>query len=227
MAIEDTPAELRTILAQIDTAANNRNLAGLLSFYAPEFRNTDGLNRQKLENALAQLWQSFPILSYRTELRTWQRQNDQWLIETVTTINGSSSQERRIQSTIRSRQTLANGRVISQEILAERTQVSIGSNPPTLRVNLPEQVRVGEQFFFDAIVQEPLGDDLLLGAALEETVNSDRYLNPTEIEFTLLPSGGIFKVGRAPLRPEPRWLSAVLVRGSGTVIFTQRLRVVD
>jgi len=61
-------------------------------------------------------------------------------------------------------------------------------------MNLPQQVRVGQQYSFDAIVQEPLGDDYLVGAAIEEPIQADKYFNPTpELE---LPAGGLFKVGR-------------------------------
>jgi len=92
-------------------------------------------------------------------------------------------------------------------------------------MNLPQQVRVGQQYSFDAIVQEPLGDDYLVGAAIEEPIQADKYFNPTPVELELLPAGGLFKVGRAQI-PANRWISAVLVRGEGLTIVTQRLPVV-
>jgi len=92
-------------------------------------------------------------------------------------------------------------------------------------MNLPQQVRVGQQYSFDAIVQEPLGDDYLVGAAIEEPIQADKYFNPTPVELELLPAGGLFKVGRAPNIPANRWISAVLVRG--ITIVTQRLPVVE
>jgi hypothetical protein len=94
-------------------------------------------------------------------------------------------------------------------------------------VKLPEQVRVGQEFNFDVIVNEPLGDNLLLGTALEEAIKPDLYSKPTEFDLELLPAGGIFKVGKAPLRPEDRLISAVLIRGDGMIMVTQRLQVVD
>jgi len=64
-------------------------------------------------------------------------------------------------------------------------------------MNLPQQVKVGQQYSFDAIVQEPLGD-YLVGAAIEEPIQADKYFNPT-VELELLPAGGLFKVGRAQI----------------------------
>lgn len=227
---ETVPPELSTILSQVDTAANNRDLNQLMLFYNANFTNSDNLNRDQLLTALTDLWKRYPNLTYRTEMQSWEERPGGFLIETVTTIIGSTEEDGipvKFQSVLRSRQVIDNLRISSQEILTERTQTSLGNNPPTVTINLPEQVKVGQRYSFDAIVQEPLGDDLLLGTALEEPVSSDRYLNPASLELNLLQSGGIFRVGRAPLRPESRWISAVLIRGSGTTVITQRLRVVD
>ncbi len=224
------PSELSTILSQVDAAANSRNTSQLTLLYTGEFTNSDNLNRDKMLEALTELWKRYPTLNYRTEVQSWEYREGGFAVETITNISGTTEQDgitTKFQSTLRSRQIINNLRITNQEILAEKTQITIGSNPPTVRINLPEQVRVGQQYSFDAIVQEPLGDDLILGAALEEAVSRDRYLNPADLELNLLQSGGIFKVGRAPLRPEPRWISAVLIRGSGTTVIIQRLRVVD
>lgn len=227
---EAVPPELSTILSQVDTAANNRNINQLMLFYSANFTNSDDLNRDQMLVALEDLWKRYANLTYRTEMQSWERRPGGFSIETITTITGITEEDGtavKFQSVLRSRQVIDNLRISSQEILAERTQTSLGNNPPTVTINLPEQVQVGQRYSFDAIVQEPLGDDLLLGTALEEPVSRDRYLNPTSLELNLLQSGGIFRVGRAPLRPESRWISAVLIRGSGTTVITQRLRVVD
>jgi hypothetical protein len=114
---------------------------------------------------------------------------------------------------------------VRQEILSERSQLSVGMNPPKIEVNLPDRVRPGENYSFDAIVTEPLGEGLLLGGALEEKVERDRYLNPSEFELELLQAGGIFKLGKAPDLPENRWVSAILIGEDGMTVVTQRLQV--
>lgn len=227
---ETAPPELSTILSQVDTAANNRDINQLMLSYNASFTNSDDLNRDQMLKALEDLWKRYPNLTYQTEMQSWERRPGGFSIETITTITGITEEDGttvKFQSVLRSRQIISNLRISSQEILAERTQTSLGKNPPTVTINLPEQVQVGQRYSFDAIVQEPLGDDLLLGTALEEPVSRDRYLNPASLELNLLQSGGIFRVGRAPLRPESRWISAVLIRGGGTTVITQRLRVVE
>jgi hypothetical protein len=128
-------------------------------------------------------------------------------------------------ATLISRQRFENQKIVQQEILSERTQMTAGENPPTIDVNLPQQVGVGQSFDFDASVREPLGDRLLLGAALEEPISTTGYLNPTPVNLEPLSAGGIFKVGQAPITPESRWISAVIIRDDGITTVTQRLQV--
>lgn len=85
---------------------------------------------------------------------------------------------------------------------------------------------VGEKFEFDVIVDEPLGDNPLLGLALEEPITMQSYLNQPELKLELLPAGGLFKVGTAGTKPTGEWISAILVQDGGMTIISQRLNVV-
>ncbi|MEQ8383103.1 MAG: nuclear transport factor 2 family protein [Coleofasciculus sp. A1-SPW-01] len=224
------PPQLKELLAQIDAAANRRDVEGVMQFYSQDFKHSDGLTHAQMEEALKQLWERYPQLTYRTELQSWENQGDGIVAETVTTVTGTQPNNGtmvKLESMLRSRQRYENQQIVSSEILAERSQLTSGVNPPNLQVILPEQVRIGQSFNFDAIVQEPLGDNLLLGTALEEPINGDRYSQPSDLELDLLSAGGIFKVGRAPLTPQDRWISAVLIRGDGMTMITRRLNVVD
>lgn len=227
---ETAPAALTEALNQIEAAANRQDVEGVMQFYSPEFSSSEGLDRGQLSQALRQLWQQYPQLSYSTRLQSWERVGDGIVAETITYISGTQEQAGRpiqMESTVRSRQRFEDQQIVAQETLAERTQLLFGNNPPSVTVNLPEQVNAGEQFNFDVIVREPLEEEVLLGTALEEKVSSSRYLNPSDLELEILPAGGIFQIGTAPENPEDRWLSAVLVREGGITIVTQRLRVVE
>ncbi|NEP67451.1 MAG: nuclear transport factor 2 family protein [Moorea sp. SIO1G6] len=226
---ETAPPQLKDTLSQIDRFANGKDVEGLLEFYSANFANSDGLSRDVMGEALLQLWQRYPVLNYRTELTDWQQEGNAIVAETVTyiTSNQQDASKTKFESTLRSRQRFENQKIVYSTILAERSQITSGANPPKVTVKLPEQVRIGQRFNFDAIVQEPLGDDLLLGVAIEESVRSQRYTNPTEVDLESLAAGGIFKIGRAPLLPEDRWISAILIRGDGMIMITRRLHVVE
>jgi hypothetical protein len=223
------PAQLKETLAQIDAAANRRDLNSVMQFYGTNFKHSDGLTREVMTQALTQLWKRYPKLTYRTELKDWKAEGNSIVAETVTNIAGTQTSEgtaMKLESIMRSRQRFDNQKIVQQDILGERTQISSGAKPPTIQINLPEQVGVGQPYNFDVIVTEPLGDDLLLGTALEEPIKPERLLKPANLKLEILPAGGVFKLGKAPTT-DNRWLSAVLIRGSGMIMVTQRLLVVD
>ncbi|MGB3208137.1 MAG: nuclear transport factor 2 family protein [Crinalium sp.] len=224
------PTQLKNLLTQVETAANRHEVKTVMGFYSPNFTNSDGLNRTAVEKGLTQLWQRYPQLSYRTELQSWQPQMNGFVAETLTYITGSQQRDGRnmkFNGTMRSRQYFTNGKIFKQDILSERTQLSTGKKPPTVDVNLPEKVRPGQEYNFDAIVKEPIGDDVLLGAAVEEQVRTTAYTQPKSYELEPLAAGGIFKVGKAPRKVGNYWVSAVLIRADGVTIVTRRLQVAN
>jgi hypothetical protein len=226
---QTAPAELKNLLTQIDTAASRGDVKTVMQFYSPNFTHGDGLNRQSMEKALTALWQRYPQLRYTTQLESWKSEGNAIVANTVTTITGlpsSNSNNLALKATIKSRQRVAGKTILHQDILSERTQLTSGAKPPQIDINLPQQVKVGQQYNFDAIVNEPLGEDFLLGTAMEEPVQPDKYLNPTPVDLELLSSGGLFKVGRAPATPGSQWLSAVIMRGDGMTMITQRVKIV-
>ncbi|MHC5598850.1 MAG: nuclear transport factor 2 family protein [Nostoc sp.] len=228
--VQNAPADLKNLLTQVDTAANRGDVKGVLQFYSPTFTHGDGLNLQTLEKSLVSLWQRYPKLQYSTKLLSSKSEGDGIIAETETKITGlpsGNSNNVALNSTIKSRQRIAGGKIVRQDILSERTLLTSGSKPPQIDIKLPEQVKVGQKYNFDAIVQEPLGDDFLLGTALEEPIQADKFLNPTPVDLELLTSGGLFKVGKAPSTPGSQWVSAVILRGNGMTMITQRLQVVN
>ncbi|AFY31104.1 hypothetical protein [Calothrix sp. PCC 7507] len=227
---DNAPPELKNLLTQVDAAASQGDVKKVIEFYSPNFTHGDGLNRQTLEKSLTDLWKRYPQLRYSTQLQSWKTEGNAIVAETVTKITGlpsSNSNNLALNATIKSRQRVTGAKIVSQEILSERTLLTSGSKPPQVDIKLPEQVKVGQPYSFDAIVQEPLGDDFLLGTALEEPIQADKYLSPTSVDLELLTSGGLFKVGRAPSTPGNQWVSAVILRGNGMTMVTQRLQVVN
>ena len=153
------------------------------------------------------------------------------MAETITYITGVQKIKNRdltLKSTITSKQRYENGKIVEQEILAEENQITTGQKPPNVNINLPAEVKPGEKYNFDVIVQEPLGEQIMLGAALVEAINENSYnFKPTDFTLEVLSSGGLFKIGEAPENPEEQWVSAVLMRKGGISINTYRLRVIS
>jgi hypothetical protein len=224
---ETAPRELTEVITKINTANNNKDLETLKQYIAPTFKPKDGLEYQSLTQFLPKFWENYPNLKYETKLLSWEQKGNQLLAETQTQITGKYQQDEReltFNSTIVSLQTFENGKLVNQEILQERTDLTSGPNPPEVLVQLPEKVRGGQQFNFDVILQEPLGTDLVLGAALQDKIRPELYTQPSEFELQELSSGGIFKLVTAPATEGDLFLSAMLVKADGLRIVTQRVK---
>jgi hypothetical protein len=94
-----------------------------------------------------------------------------------------------------------------------------------VKINLPEKARPGQEFDFDVILQDPMGSDIILGAALEEKIDPSLYLKPSSLELDALSAGGIFKRVKLPLTEEDHWYSVILIRNDGMRMITQRVNI--
>lgn len=222
------PPELTDLVTRLDAAAAAEDLDTAIALYAADFRSDDGLERDTLQAALTHFWNAYDQLHYTTEVTSWERSGDDLVAETRTTIRGTQASGDRpltLAATLTARQTIRNGQIAAQTILSEASELSSGAGAPTVDVRLPERVRSGQEFTFDAIVQEPVGTGILLGAAISETVAPGAYLDPANLPLEPLNSGGLFKVGRAPTDGGDRWISAILVSSEGMTVVTRRLQV--
>jgi ketosteroid isomerase-like protein len=233
------PQGLLAAIANLDNAANKKDLVSVMKLYAEDFKHNDGLTKQKLKESLELLWQRYKDISYRTEVIKVESKGDTYSVQTLTQIRGTQGQGEskfRLLATLSSVQTYKNidaqnkaktdnWQIVSQEILTEKSSLVSGEKPPTVELRLPENIGIGRQYALDAIVTEPLGSSLLLGAVVEEKVNPANYVKDATIDLEALKSGGIFKIGQAPYSEGDRWISVVLVRENGVTINSQRLRV--
>lgn len=225
---ENAPKELREIITKIDFAANKHNIKMLEDYISSDFVTQDGLNYESFSKSLSQLWEKYSNVTYKTTLVSWEKKDNQLLAEIVTEIQGIYNDDGRkinLSSTIKSLQYFENGKLVKQEILNERTDLTSGENPPEVQVRLPEKVRPGQRFNFDVIIKEPLGNNLLLGEAIEDKITPETYLDPSEIELKALTAGGIFKLVTAPLTKGDRWYSAILIKSDGIRLVTQRVKI--
>jgi len=225
---ETAPEDLTEVITGIEKAANDRDIDAVIEYYGENFQSSDGLTVDMLTKALEQMWQDYSRLKYTTKIDSWSQSGTETIAETTTTVRGiqnTKSRQARLKSTIESRQYFRGQKLVRQEILTEQSQLTSGENPPKVAIVAPSTVGVGKKYNFDLIVDEPLGEQVLLGAVQEEKAVGNLYLNSTSLELEPLPAGGIFKVATAPKVPESNWLSAILVRGDGITMITHRVNV--
>lgn len=226
---QPVPQALSELMRQIDAASSRQDLKAVLRFYSPTFTHSDGLDYKTLQQAVTVFWKDTKALQYTTKVNAWQAQGSGYLLDTTTTIQGVqkvTDRDANLTTVIKAKTTISNSQIVAQDILSEQTRLSVGEKPPIVQVNLPENVNIGQSFSFDAVVKAPIGEDLLLGAAVEEPVAAGRYLQPTDVVLEPLAAGGLFKTGKAPQQPAREWISAILIQEGGMTIVSQRLNVV-
>lgn len=226
--LQDIPSELAEVIGKIEEAANDQDLDRVMKYYGADFTNQDGLTTASVATALERTWETYPGLTYQTEILSWSQLGDELAAETLTTISGAKQEQGRtirLKSELKTRQYFRDRKLVRQEILSEKTILTSGDRPPQVTVNVPETVKLGEKYSFDTIVEEPLEGNVLLGAVIEEKTASNLYLNPTSLELAPLTAGGIYKLVTAPRLADNHWLSAIVVRGDGITMVTQRVRV--
>ncbi|BAQ60831.1 cyanobacterial hypothetical protein [Geminocystis sp. NIES-3708] len=222
------PKELLGVISKIDLAANNRDLKSIEKNISPQFTNQDGLNYDSFTSSLKQLWSKYDDLKYTTKIESWSQDKNQLVAITTTNIQGSykiNDQKMTLNSEIKSEQYFVDNQLVKQKILKEKNEITSGQNPPVVRINLPEKARPGQEFDFDVILQDPVGSDIILGAAIEEKINPSLYLKPSNLELDALSAGGIFKRVKLPLTEEDHWYSVLLIRTDGIRMITQRVNV--
>lgn len=222
--------DVEATIDALELAANNQELETVLGFYGENFTHSDGLSRDRLGTGLTDLWEQYQDLRYEIEVDRLDVQGQQIIAHTLTTISGSRNEGQRpvrLQSQVESRQYIdrVSRQILRQDVLAERTFIYSGVNPPNLNINLPAEVGTGEAFDFDVIVEEPLNGDLLLGGAIEMAAVEYAPLETSQFELELLQAGGIFKRGTAPQTPDDQRLAAIVIRDDGITLFTQRLKI--
>ena len=227
---ETAPANVKTLLSEVDAAANRQDIKAVMQFYGQNFTNSDGVTYPRLQEVLTKFWETYSNLNYSTKLQSWKQDGNAIVTTTVTDITGTKtihSREFTLNSTITSQQRIENQKIVQQEILTENNKLTLGNQPPTVQFNLPEQVKVGQEFSLDAIVKEPLGDEILVGTAIVQPTSEKAYFDEGLLQLEFLPSGGVFKVGQAPTTADDQWVTAILMRQGGVTLVTKRLRVVE
>lgn len=223
-----TPPELIELITKIDSAANNQDLESLSQYVSPQFQTTDGLDYETFTQSLTKLWQQYPDLNYRTRIESWEEKEGELIATTLTQIEGSFDSDGRkmnLISDISAKHYFRDDKLIQQEILTEKTEITSGDNPPEVTIKLPKTAKAGSEFDFDVIIIEPLDSDLLIGGAKEEEVSDQLYNESSPIELDALSAGGIFKRVTIPRNSQDRLYSVLLIRADGLRLVTQRVKI--
>ena len=120
--------------------------------------------------------------------------------------------------------SIVNGKIDDGIIKNLFTTIRNDNNKIDISFKIPDKVLTGSKYDIDIILNKPLEEVIIAGAIKTHQVNS---LFEQEILLEPLMTGGIFKMTRAPSKPEIQIWSGVIAHPEGMITFTKSIEIVD
>ena len=120
--------------------------------------------------------------------------------------------------------SILNGKIDEGTIKNLFTTIRNDDKKIDISFKIPKKVLTGSKYDIDIILNKPLEEVIITGAIKAHQVNS---LFEQEILLEPLPSGGIFKMTRAPSKPGIQIWSGIIAHPEGMITFTKSIDIVD
>ena len=120
--------------------------------------------------------------------------------------------------------SIVNGKIDEGIIKNLFTTIRSDDKKIDISFKIPDKVLTGSKYDIDIILNKPLEEVIIAGAIIPYQVNS---LFEQEILLEPLPSGGIFKMTRAPTKPGIQLWSGMIAHPLGMITFTKSIDIVD
>ncbi len=120
--------------------------------------------------------------------------------------------------------SVLNGKIDEGTIKNLFTTIRNDDKKIDISFKIPDKVLTGSKYDIDIIINKPLEEVIIAGAIRPHQVNS---FFEQEILLEPLPSGGIFKMTRAPSKPGIQIWSGILAHPEGIITFTKSIDIVE
>jgi hypothetical protein len=231
------PEALKELLDRQISAANTQDLEAVMATYHPEFQHGDNLSLVQMEEAIADLWRKHENLEYEVAIKSWDDRGPDLVATLVTEVDGRQRSDRG-SFRMNGLQEVRNYYrpdpenpeellLLKQEIIRESYTLTSGDAPPTVTMKLPDIVQTGSTYDLEAIVEEPLRDNVVLGTVIEEPITAARYTQDSSYPLEPLQAGGLFRTADAPSQPGKEWISVMLVSQGGITLESRRITITD
>ena len=120
--------------------------------------------------------------------------------------------------------SVLNGKIDEGTIKNLFTTIRNDDKKIDITFKIPDKVLTGSKYDIDIILNKPLEEVIIAGAIKPHQLNS---FFEQEILMEPLQSGGIFKITRAPAKPEIQIWSGIIAHPEGMITFTKSIDIVD
>jgi hypothetical protein len=226
--------EFQDLAQRIDQQASEKNVQGVLEFYRKDFKSADGLNRQATATALESLWKNLEKPQYKTEVLSVTGEGNRAVVRAKTALAGILNQgdnsftltgETETSTRFERSDSKSSWQLVKQEVLAERSMLTSGKEPPQVSLKVPNQVAPGRTYMVEAVLDKSLRDSPALGGINQTPLTASVIPKIGSVNLNLLSSGGIFASNKAPKSAQDQAVSLGFVNTTGTTFITQRVKV--
>ena len=120
--------------------------------------------------------------------------------------------------------SIKNGKIDEGIIKNLFTTIRNDDKKIDISFKIPDKVLTGSKYDIDIILNKPLEDVIIAGSIKPHQVNS---FFEQKIFLEPLATGGIFKMTRAPSKPEIQIWSGIIAHPKGIITFTKSIDIVD
>ncbi len=201
----------------IENNLNNRNFDALDKYF-------DNKEKIKFENKLRKIVNEFPDLKWLIKESNSKNNQKQVLDINLTGTKFINGKKFILDSNFNFLFHFNNGKIKDSSITNHLTTIRNDKNSIDLNISIPNKVLTGSNYNLDIILNEPLDEIMIAGGIKEYQI--DTFFDQKVI-LEPLPTGGIFKVTRAPLNPGTQIWTGLIAHPRGIISFTKSVDIVD
>ena len=204
-------------IRNLETSLNKRDL----EFIRKNFRNDENKNIPK---QFSKIINDFPDSKWKIKRLKSNIPNKEILRIKVLGKKIVNGEIHRLESNFDNVFSALNGKIDEGTIKNLFTTIRNDDNKIDISFKIPDKVLTGSKYDIDIIINKPLEEVIIAGAIKPHQVNS---FFEQEILLEPLPSGGIFKMTRAPSKPGIQIWSGIIAHPEGIITFTKSIDIVE
>ncbi len=204
-------------LRNLETSLNKRDL----EFIRKNFRNDEN---QNIPKQFSKIINDFPDSKWKIKRLKSNIPNKEILRIKVSGKKIVNEEMHILESDFDYVFSILNGKIDEGTIKNLFTTIRNDDKKIDISFKIPDKVLTGSKYEIDIILNKPLEEVIIAGAIKPHQVNS--FFEP-EILLEPLASGGIFKMTRAPSKPEIQIWSGIIAHPEGMITFTKSIDIVE
>lgn len=194
--------EVRKVIYQHLKYANSYNLNGLMSLYAPNYINSDGISKDIYFDLIKKTWQSYPNIKYRIDIKNIEINGNSAVVQVSENAIAATGTKSKIINDTGLLESFSNSvyylentnnewLITSDHILSEKTYLRYGSAKVIdIQLDAPSQIAADTQYTSSLRMDIPK-DSLIIASVGKENITYPQTIS--EEVFRKLPNDGILE----------------------------------